>query len=234
MIAKRRILMISTLAMLFGLWIILKATASADVVDSQISVLVTPDRVSTTVGTATEITVSLANNSTEATPELAVHLDITDPRERGSVDPEDWTPTLTLAMSPLAPGAQETRTWSISPIQGGTFVLYAVALDINSGVEPTLIAVSNGVPVHVDEKRSFNPGGVLPPCPCYASSARNGLALALQASTIELGLTSTRSNRNGAAHMAFADIAWWPIQVFPTLTGLLTSPTSLASQQRLS
>ena len=160
MIAKRRILMISTLAMLFGLWIILKATASADVVDSQISVLVTPDRVSTTVGTATEITVSLANNSTEATPELAVHLDITDPRERGSVDrAEDWTPTLTLAMSPLAPGAQETRTWSISPIQGGTFVLYAVALDINSGVEPTLIAVSNGVPVHVDEKRSFNPGG---------------------------------------------------------------------------
>ena len=162
MIARRRILMISTIAMLLGFWIILKATASADVLDSQITVLVTPDQVSTTVGTATEITVSLTNNSTEATPELAVHLDITDPKKRGSVDPEDWTPELTLAMSPLAPGAQETRTWSISPIEGGDFVLYAVALDTISGVEPTVIAVSNGVPVNVDEKRSFNPGGVLP------------------------------------------------------------------------
>ena len=77
----------------------------------------------------------------------------------------DWTPrtpTLTRTTAPVEPGGEVTESWSIAPIQGGDFVLYAVALDLDAGGEPTMLTVSNGVPVHVDEKRSFNPRGVLP------------------------------------------------------------------------
>ena len=53
-------------------------------------------------------------------------------------------------------------TWRLTPISAGEFVLYAAALDTNSGVEPATPFVPNAVPVHVAERLSFNPQNVLP------------------------------------------------------------------------
>ena len=154
--------MICLIAAVLGLWTIAVTLASAHDPSSQLTVTVTPERVSTSVGTPVEVTISIINCGSEPTPELAVHLDITDPRANDSVDPEDWTPTLTRSGSVLGAGEELTVAWTISPIQGGDLVLYVVAVDANSSIEPTTLVVSNGVPVHVDEKRSFNPQGVLP------------------------------------------------------------------------
>ncbi len=167
--------MIFAIVMVVGLWTITGHSASADVPSDQLIVSVTPTQVSTSVGTSFEVTITLDNMAEEATPELGLHIDITDPRESGSVDPEDWAPSLTHSIAPIGPGEQVMQSWTLAPIQGGDFVLYAVALDMNAGVEPSTLAVSNGVPIHVEEKRSFNPQGVLPLA--IAMPAMLGLAL---------------------------------------------------------
>ena len=154
--------MASLIAVVLWLWAASATSASAEVAAGQLSVSVTPERLSTSVGTQTEVTVTIVNTSADPTPELAIHLDITDPRGSGSVDPEDWTAILTRAAPVVGPGEQVARTWTITPIQAGDFVLYAVVVDTDAGLQPAMPSVSNGVPVHVDEKRSFNPSGVLP------------------------------------------------------------------------
>ena len=159
---KRYGFMISVIAIVLGLWAVPGTSAAADVKSGQLIVSVAPEQVSTSVGTSVDVIVTVTNTDTEPTPKLAIHLDITDPKMDGSVDPEDWTPTLTLSSGEIGPGKQVTESWTIIPISGGDFVLYAVAIDANAGVEPATLAVSNGVPVHVDEKRSVNPQGVLP------------------------------------------------------------------------
>ena len=159
---KRYGYMIFTIAFVFGLWIFTGTSAAADTPTEHLRLSVAPERVSTSVGTPVDLTITLVNGSPEQVRKLALHLDITDPRATNSVDPEDWTPTLTRTTAPVEPGGEVTESWSIAPIQGGDFVLYAVALDLDAGGEPTMLTVSNGVPVHVDEKRSFNPRGVLP------------------------------------------------------------------------
>lgn len=172
---KRYIAIISVIALLFGLLAVTTASASAEVATDQIQVTVTPARISTSVGDPVDVTVTLLNGTSEPLPELATHLDVTDPRTANSVDPEDWTPTLTRLQGPLGPGEQLTESWTITPISGGDCLLYVVAVDADAGVEPATLAMSNGVPVHVDERRSFNPQGVLPLS--IAMPALIGLAL---------------------------------------------------------
>ncbi len=172
---KRYIATISVIVRLLGLVGVTTASASPEVVADQVQVIVTPDRVSTSVGEPVDVTVTLVNGTSEPIQELATHLDVTDPRTANSVDPEDWTPTLTRLQGSLGPGEQTTESWTITPIQGGDYLLYVVAVDADAGVEPGTLAVSNGVPVHVDERRSFNPQGVLPLS--IAMPALIGLAL---------------------------------------------------------
>ena len=80
------------------------------------------------VGDTFDIEVTVVNRGPEITPRLAAHIDVTDPGSESSVDPEDWTPTLTRAVGALAPGTQVTLRWKIQPISAGSYVLYAVAL----------------------------------------------------------------------------------------------------------
>ena len=159
---KRYGLMISFILMVFGLWIVPGTSAVADTPGSQLTVSVAPGRLSTSVGTPVDVKITVVNTDTKPTPEMAIHIGITEPRMDGSVDPEDWTPTLTKSIGEIGSGKQVTESWTLTPIGRGDFVLYAVAIDANAGVDPATLAVSNGVPVHVDEKRSVNPQGVLP------------------------------------------------------------------------
>ncbi len=145
-----------------ALFLVSTAMLSADDGTGDVSVTITPDRIHTSVGQPFSVTIVLENASDASTPEFALHVDVTDPRSTTSVDPEDWTPELTRAIPSVAPGATATETWELTPISGGDFVMFATLLDTGSGLTPTGLAVSNGVPVHADERNSFNPQGVTP------------------------------------------------------------------------
>jgi hypothetical protein len=113
---------------------------------------------SVALGESIDLTVTVTNVDADETPPLIVHLDITNPDQTTSVDPEDWTPTLSKRIGVLAAGDTAVVDWNIQPISPGTFATYAVAL--SPGVDT--IASSNVLDVHVADQRSLNPGGVLP------------------------------------------------------------------------
>lgn len=147
---------LSAAALVLGL----AATASAQTA-AGVTVDVRPQSVDGAVGDTFDIEVVVVNSGTEPTPSLAAHIDVTDPSKSSSVDPEDWTPTLTRPVGVVDPGRQVTVRWTIQPISPGNYVLYAVALVADRQAEPAA-SVSNAVPVAVTERRSLNPSGVLP------------------------------------------------------------------------
>lgn len=126
--------------------------------DEGISVVIEADTTSVVLGEHLDLTITVVNFADGPTDPLALHLDITDPAQASSVDPEDWTSTLTKSVGVVESGGTMTATWTIQPISGGTFTVYAVAL---SPVSDT-ITVSNAVSVDVEDQRSLNPGGILP------------------------------------------------------------------------
>ena len=75
-----------------------------------------------------------------------------------SVDPEDWTATLSKPIGPVSAGESATVEWTIQPISGGTFATYAVVL--SAGADS--VAASNVLQITVADQRTLNPGGILP------------------------------------------------------------------------
>lgn len=124
-------------------------------------VLVTIDSSTDTVnlGENLDLTISVTNNGSGETPPIVVHLDITDLAGETSVDPEDWTPTLSKPIGPIDPGQTVEVTWKIQPISAGDpFSVYAVALAPGSET----IVTSDVLSVTVIDQRTLNPGGILP------------------------------------------------------------------------
>lgn len=109
------------------------------------------------LGDALDVSVTVSNPTDETTTHLVVHLDITDPEISTSVDPEDWTSTLSIPIGTIGPGGSAVANWSIQPISGGTFAVYAVVLA--TGADST--SVSNVLTVDVIDRRNLNPGGIL-------------------------------------------------------------------------
>ena len=120
---------------------------------------ITPPSVDVQLGQSVEVAVSVTNQGSTPTEPLAVHLDITDPSESGSVDPEDWTPTLTQQAGVVEPGATVTLNWVLQPISGGNFSVYAVAL---SPADRHIHATAEAIDFAVIHQRTLNPVGVLP------------------------------------------------------------------------
>lgn len=125
---------------------------------NEVVVAITPTSIDIALGETVGIKVTVTNRGESSLGSLAVHIDVTDPTSASSVDPEDWTPTLTRQVPPLAPGQSVDVPWEIQPISGGSFSLYAVVLAASS---PD-VTVSNAVAVHVTYHRTLNPQGVLP------------------------------------------------------------------------
>jgi hypothetical protein len=102
---------------------------------------------------------STVHNS-EPTSELGlvVHLNVLSLDHSVYVDPEDWSSNRTRYISVPAGGAVDVR-WTLKAVNGGNFIVYIAALG-GDGSGP--IAVSQPIRVHVSERRSLNPGGVLP------------------------------------------------------------------------
>ncbi len=147
------------LASVAGLLLMLApASSSAHTISEDISVVVEPTAATVVLGEHIDIRVSVTNTGSDPTAALVSHIDITDPNESTSVDPEDWTATLSKAVGSLQPGATVTVSWRIQPISAGTYSLYAVALAPGDDT----IAASNVLEVNVDDHRSLNPNGILP------------------------------------------------------------------------
>ena len=122
-----------------------------------VEVVMEPRDASVVLGDTLDVTVTVSNPTDEAIPNLVVHLDITDPEISTSVDPEDWTSTLSIPIDTVGPGASTVANWTIQPISGGTFSVYAVVL--TAGADST--SVSNVATVDVIDRRNLNPGGIL-------------------------------------------------------------------------
>ena len=135
------------------------APAGAESAGSHLEVRVEPSELTVEVGERIELTVTVTNRSTQPSAPLAAHLDVTDPTGSGSVDPEDWTATLTRQVGVVEGGATATITWPMTPISGGRFVAY-VLLSPTEGEQA--LTASNVVGIVVDERRTLNPQGVLP------------------------------------------------------------------------
>lgn len=140
----------------------ISTAASADSHDGAVTVRIVSSNLETEVGARSMVRVEVSNNGDTATGRLALHVDITDPSSKTSVDPEDWTPELTHPVGPIGAGQTIMETWPIVPISGGEFVMYAVVLEMDAGSISRPIAISEGLAIKVAEVRSFNPEGVTP------------------------------------------------------------------------
>lgn len=138
---------------------VLLGTATPASAADDVTVEIEPTSADLRLGESTTLTVTVTNQGAEATGRLAIHIDVTSPTGSGSVDPEDWSPTLTRRIDGLAPGETRQLDWRLQPISGGTFRAYAVALPVAGGSD---VFASNGVTLAVEERRSLNPEGVLP------------------------------------------------------------------------
>lgn len=123
-----------------------------------LNVTVDPRSQSVILGETFVVQVTVSNDGDEATEPLVLHIDITDPQKSTSVDPEDWTSTLTKTIGVVDSGRSLTVDWELQPISGGDFAIYAVAL--SAGAET--LSPSNVLSVAVQDQRSLNPGGILP------------------------------------------------------------------------
>lgn len=132
--------------------------AGASQLTDTVVLTIDPSNVDVVLGENFDITVTVSNDGIDPTPPLVIHLDITDPDQFTSVDPEDWTATLSQRIGSIEPGESVTVNWNLQPISPGTFSTYAVAL--SPGVDS--VAASNVVGVNVSDQRTLNPGGILP------------------------------------------------------------------------
>ena len=123
-----------------------------------IDVEIEPSQVDVLLGESIDFEVTITNRTDTDTPPLVVHIDVTNPSRASSVDPEDWTETLSKSVGVVEPGRAKVVSWNAQPISGGQFVLYAVALTPGA----TNVASSNVLAINVTERRSLNPEGILP------------------------------------------------------------------------
>ncbi len=132
------------------------APSPSDAAD--LSVVIDPERSDVDLGDSIDVQVMVTNSSNSDRSDLVAHLDVVSPDREGSVDPEDWTATLTRPIGLLAAGASTTIDWTIQPISPGTFLVYGVVL----AQDGSDVAPSNAMTVSVTDRRSLNPQGVLP------------------------------------------------------------------------
>jgi uncharacterized membrane protein len=152
---KRRLF--SFVACLIGLTGLAVSSARADDIADTVTVSMEPKASSVSLGESLDLQITVTNTGPRPSPPLIIHLDITDPDRSTSVDPEDWTATLSKTVGVVAAGDEATVGWSIQPISGGHFAAYAVAL--SPGVDD--VATSNVLQIAVAEQRTLDPGGIL-------------------------------------------------------------------------
>lgn len=137
---------------------VMLAVPAAGQTGGSIQVEVSPTRIDATLGDSFDIEVTVTNLSDDATASLVAHIDITDPAQSTSVDPEDWTETLSQTIGVIPPGGTQSASWTLQPISPGSFSLYAVALSRDNDQ----VQASSATIIDVAFVQTLNPEGVLP------------------------------------------------------------------------
>ena len=130
---------------------------------SDVAVSVSVSEVSALTGETFTFTSEVTNSGSEATPPLIANLNFVATDHSTYIDPEDWSPQRTISVAPIAADASATQTWTVKPVLAGDVAVYVVVLPeppALAGAGP--LAASPAIPVHVEEHRTLNPGGVLP------------------------------------------------------------------------
>ncbi|MEO6571146.1 MAG: BatD family protein [Ilumatobacteraceae bacterium] len=123
-----------------------------------LTVRIEPANQSVVLGDSLQLEVTVTNTSAGPSVDLIAHLDITDPASSSSVDPEDWTSTLSKPIGVIGARGTGTANWTVQPISPGTFTVYAVVISRDNHD----LTASNVLTVDVADQRSLNPGGILP------------------------------------------------------------------------
>jgi hypothetical protein len=120
-------------------------------------------RVTIGLGDSFSFTTTVTNPGRTPLAGLVAHLNIVSLTRGVYVDPEDWSSDRTRYLAPLPPGDSVRVPWTVKGVNGGDFAIYAV---IVPGLRPRAVhgglAVSPALAAHVEERRTLNPGGVLP------------------------------------------------------------------------
>jgi hypothetical protein len=130
---------------------------------SDLTVSVSKSEVSTLTGETFTFTSEIANIGSDASPPLIANLNFVAIDHSTYVDPEDWSSNRTVSVDPIAAGSSATQTWTVKPVLAGDVAVYVVVLPeppALAGAGP--LAASPAIPLHVEEHRALNPGGVLP------------------------------------------------------------------------
>jgi hypothetical protein len=150
-------ILLTLAAGLLSLTSLTASPARADNISDTITIRIEPAASSVPLGANIDLRITVTNNDVRPSPPLVIHLDVTNPARSTSVDPEDWTATLSKSVGVIAPGDAVRVPWSIQPISSGRFATYAVAL--SPGVDN--LATSNVALVVVAHQRTLDPGGIL-------------------------------------------------------------------------
>jgi hypothetical protein len=120
-----------------------------------LSVTLSAERVSASVGDRITVRARVDNRGTVPSEALVAHLSVVTLDPKVYVDLEDWTASPTQQVVALPPGGSATASWEIQAVNAGRFDVYVVALGKEHVVsQPTLVEVAG--------KRKISAGGVLP------------------------------------------------------------------------
>jgi hypothetical protein len=128
-----------------------------------LAVSVSESERSVLTGETFTFTSEITNNGSSASPPLIANLAFVAIDHSTYVDPEDWSPQRTVSVAPIAAGSSLTLTWTVKPVLAGDVAVYVVVLpEPPALVSAGPLAASPAIPLHVEEHRAINPGGVLP------------------------------------------------------------------------
>jgi hypothetical protein len=134
----------------------------AEPLSGTLTVSVSESDISLLTGDSLTFTSEIANNGTEITPSLVANLNFVSINNDVYVDPEDWSPDRTVIVDPILPGSSSTQSWTVNPVLKGEIGVYVAVLPRTDVAGAGPLAASPAIHLSVGERRSLNPGGVLP------------------------------------------------------------------------
>lgn len=153
----------------------------AEPISGKLIVSVSESDVSLLTGDSLTFTSEIVNNDSEITPSLVANLNFVSINNDVYVDPEDWSPDRTVIVDPIPPGSSSTQSWTVNPVLRGEIGVYVAVLPRTDVAAAGPLAASSPIHLSVGERRSLNPGGVLPAVlgvPAFLALAFAGMLLA--------------------------------------------------------
>lgn len=117
-------------------------------------------QLSGTAGQYVDLPARITNTSNAPVRDVVAYVSLVDVTrgQQAPVDLEDWSAHRAVTIDSLAPGQSRDVSWSLRLVKGGSYVVYANAIEQGS----TRASVGREAPLAVKAQQNLNPGGVLP------------------------------------------------------------------------